>query len=330
MQKDLSLFFQVINCPTLLLKFKDNEVLATYCKLVTDDFITFPKIDIKDLKYHGYPNDEYQVGRYNNFIKNILPQILNSNTEKQKELMCEFLESCHGDDSTRDSVNNVHQPEYLFYYHIFSKSHCIPFNIIYKAYPELQKASTDFTYPCIGYKIPTGTMIEIEFKNNNLRFKDVQNSNIQLDFLRLPFRKSFNAKIVISPKWFKYDINYYRNRNAKWQELRIKGIKTKDIKIYILYCSRTKEWLRETLEKIGVKAIVLNPIKINDSKDIKEALIECCKKEYRAILINNDIYVAKKTKAKMFKIDSQIPSNSFPWDLNAFNIHYSLIPEVLL
>lgn len=329
MKEELSIFFQICKNPILLNKYKYVQLIQDYCRIIADDFITFPKYEIGDLKFHGFPNDEYLEQRRAQFT-GVLEQIQSSPKKKQIELIREFLESCHGDDTTRDDVNNIHEPEYMFYHCLFTKSKRIPLDLIYKAYPELQEEEVPIGFPAIAYKIPVGTIIDIEFKNGNLRFKDVQNSDIQLDFLRLPFRKSFTAKIVVSPKWFKYDNNYYRNRNAKWQELRIKGIKTKDIKVYILECSRSGEWFKETLEKVGVKAIVINPVEINNTNDIKESLIDCYKKEYRALLINNDIYVAKKTSKKIFKLEGQIPSNSFPWDLVSFNIHYSFIPETLL
>jgi hypothetical protein len=329
MKEELSIFFQICRNPVLLNKYKDVKLIKDYCKIVVDDFVTFPNYDIEDLKYRGFPNDEYLENRRKEFPE-VLNKIQKSSKEEQIKIIREFLESCHGDDTTRDDKNNVHEPEYMFYHCLFTKSKKIPFDRIFKAYPELRKEEVPIEFPAIAYKIPVGTIIDIEFKDGSLRFNDVQDSDIQLDFLRLPFRKAFTAKIVVSPKWFKYDLNYYRNRNAKWQELRIKGIKTKDIKVYILDCSRKKEWLKETLENVGIKSIVLNPVEVNSTKDIKEALIDCYKKEYRAILINNDIYVAKKTTAKVFKLDGQIPSNSFPWDLIHFNIHYSQIPETLL
>ena len=329
MQKEMSQFFQICNKPYLLNKYKDNQVVYTFCKIVSDKFITFPKYEIQDLKFHGFPNDEYQESRWKQF-PSVLEKILKEDTQKKVETIREFLESCHGDDSTRDSNNDVHEPEYLFYHRLFTKSKCIPFDRIYKVYPELKKDPTDTNFPTKAYKIPVGTIIDIEFKDGTLRFNDVQDSNIQLDFLRLPFRKSFTAKIVISPKWMKYDYNYYRNRNAKWQELRIQGIETKDIKIYILECSRGKDWLKTILEKVGIKALVLNPVTINNNGDMKDAMIECCKREFRALLVNKDIYVIKKTKAKTFSIDADIPSGSFPWDLANFNIHYSFVPERIL
>ena len=146
--------------------------------------------------------------------------------------------------------------------------------------------------------------------------------------MKFPFRKEFEATIVISPRWFNYDDNFYKNRNAKWQELRINGFRTDDIKIYILKCSKTKKWLKEIFEKAGLKTICLNPIQVESTKDLKDSLVKCLNKHYRGVLLNKDIYVVKRTTAKTIKIDGTIPINSYPYDLSSFNIHYSYIPEV--
>ena len=326
MQKEMSQFFQICEKPYLLVKFKDNEVVSTFCRIITDKFITFPKYEIEDLKFHGFPNDEYQEARWKKFPET-LEKIIKGDTQDKIKLIREFLEECHGDDSTRDNENNVHKPEYLYYHKLFTKSTCIPLNIIYKVYPELKKENEQNE---LGYYIPTGTIIELANSNGVLKFNDVQDSKISLDFLKLPFRKSFTAKLVIAPRWFKYDLNYYRNRNAKWQELRVQGMTVNDIKIYILDCSAGTDWLKKHFKSIGIKTLVLKPVEINNNRDLKEALITCYQKNYRAVLVNNDIYVAKKTTAKIFKLDSDIPSNSYPWDLIKFNIHYSLIPETML
>ena len=216
--------------------YKDNQVVYTFCKIVSDKFITFPKYEIEDLKFHGFPNDEYQETRWKQF-PTILEQVLKEDTEEKIKIIREFLESCHGDDSTRDTQNNVHEPEYLYYHRLFTKSNCIPLKTIYKVYPELDKDSIlQEEYNEKGYYIPTGTIIEISNTNGILKFNDVQDSKITLDFLKFPFKKEFKATIVVSPRWFKYDSNFYRNRNAKWQEMRINGIKTEEIKNYMLKC----------------------------------------------------------------------------------------------
>lgn len=326
MQKEMSQFFQICNKPYLLNKYKDNQVVYTFCKIVSDKFITFPKYEIQDLKFHGFPNDEYQESRWKLF-PSVLEKILKEDTPKKVEIIREFLESCHGDDSTRDSNNDIHEPEYLYYHKLFTKSNCIPLDIIYKAYPELKKENEESS---VGYYIPTGTIIGISHKNGITKFHDVQDSKISLDFLKFPFRKEFEATIVISPKWLVYDNNFYKNRNAKWQELRINGFRTDDIKIYILKCSKTKKWLKEIFEKAGLKTICLNPIKIESTKDLKESLIKCLQKKYRGVLLNKDIYVVKRTSAKNIKLDGIIPINSYPYDLFNFNIHYSYIPEELI
>lgn len=323
MQKELSQFFQVCKNPVLLAKYKANKVIELFCKVVTDSFVTFPKYQIEGLTFHGFPNDEYQETRWKQF-PSVLDSILKENNEEKITLIQNFLESCHGDDSTRDNSNNVHEPEYLFYHRIFTKSQCIPFDRIYKVYPELLKQKEETEE---AFFIPTGTIIEIQHSKGVTKFKDVQNSKISLDFLKFPFNRDFEATIVVSPRWYKYDSNFYNNRNAKWQELIISGIKTEDIKIYILKCSRTKKWLREIFENGGLKALSLNSLLIKSKEDLKSAVTECINKKYRAVLVGNDIYVTKPTNAKTFKIDGDIPKNSFPYDLSSFKIHYSYIPE---
>lgn len=329
MKEDLSIFFQICKNPVLLNKFRDNDVIQEYCKIISDNFIAFPHYEIEDLKYHGYPNDEYLCARFKNFHK-VMEKLQTADTETQIELIRSFLESCHGDDTTRDDKANIHEPEYLFYHSIFTKSNIIPLERIYKVFPELKKEVSSFKIPCLAFKVPVGTIIEIEHNNGVTRFNDIQDSKITLDFLRFPYSKNFRAKIVVSPKWFNYDTNYYKNRNAKWQELRIQGIKTEDIKIYILECSVKKSWLKELFENSGIKTITLSPFNITTDLEFREALIDCLVKEYRALLAGDDIFVVKKHTSKYFKIDGDIPINSYPYDLNKFNIHYSYIPEGLL
>ena len=117
---------------------------------------------------------------------------------------------------------------------------------------------------------------------------------------------------------------------AKWQEMRINGIKTEDIKIYILKCSRTRTWLKEVFEKGGLKTICLGNVDIKSNTSLKDALVNCINKKYRAVLLGKDIYVVKPTTSKNFKLDGEIPKNSYPYDLHNFNIHYSYIPEELV
>ena len=330
MQKELSQFFQICKKPYLLSRYKNNKVVYAFCKIISDKFITFPKYEIEDLKFHGFPNDEYQEDRWKKF-QGLLERILKQNTEEQVMNIRGFLEECHGDDSTRDTQNNVHEPEYLYYHRLFTKSNCIPLKIIYKVYPELDKESAvQEEYNEKGYYIPTGTIIEISNTKGLIKFNDVQDSRISLDFLKFPFKKDFEATIVVSPKWLKSDPNFYRNRNAKWQEMRIDGIKTEDIKIYILKCSRTRTWLKEVFEKGGLKPICLGNVDINSKLSLKDALVNCITKKYRAVLLGKDIYVVKPTTSKNFKLDGEIPKNSYPYDLHNFNIHCSYIPEELV
>ena len=236
-RKDLSIFSQIVSNNSLLSKFKTNKLVSLYCKYVINPYIQFPPIDISNQTFFGYPKESYLEERFIRFTKDIIPKLLGSTPFKNKrDIMIEFLSSCHGGETLTDEggkkLCDENFPEYRYYYYLLTKSDVISKSVILKNYPLLGSNNIiKKEYPKTFYYRPVGALINIECKNGSILIRDPQNIGIDFDFLRLNYNVNFKASLIISVKWNNtIDKYFFKNKEAKWIENVATGIKTSDIR----------------------------------------------------------------------------------------------------
>jgi len=294
MMKDtIEQFFQVCKNNKIILEARSNEIVRFFCELLHDEYVTFPKIDSSNIICFGYPGPSYLEDRWKEF-KELVQKWKNKKLSYQEitNQLLLFLQSCHGDDSTSNN-------EMRMYVCLINKSKLISDYWIKSAFPLLikQKNKKQLSYPFNCFYRPVGVEVSVRKIGDTFQINDIQNMRLNFDFLKLKC-KDFLAEFIISVKWEEKDTLYYNSKDAKWQDIRINGIDTNKIKVYIKKCSTDVNEIKKCLSSKGILASELKEYSVKDSDELSLLLSNAKKRRHKGVIVNDTTIVGIPSKVK--------------------------------
>ena len=304
MKDNIEQFFQVCKNNKIILEARSNEIVRFFCELLHDQYVTFPKIDSSNIICFGYPGPSYLEDRWKEF-KELVQKWRHRKISHQditSQLLL-FLQSCHGDDSTPDN-------EMRMYVCLINKAKLISDYWIKNAFPLLikQKNKKQLSYPCSCFYRPVGAAVNVSKIGDTFQINDVQNIRLNFDFFKLKC-KDFLAEFIVSVKWEEKDTLYYNSKDAKWQDIRINGIDTSQIKVYIKKCSIDINEIKKSLLMKGISSSILKEYSVKDSDELSIVLSNAKKRRHKGIMVDEMVIVGIPAKVTRLTFTSDTENN---------------------